>query len=236
LAPFPGAGTRLLRPIIRGWLAFLTRKWLPWLGVYRLVEIQATDRLRSAGPLILVANHRSFIDGLMLLGLAPDTGVLLKARDARQPTYALAARSFDVIGVDRNSRASIASALERSRALLAAGKRLLVFAEGSRAPSGRLQHFQRIAFQLALAANAPILPVILHSTCPLMAKVPGSLFPRGRNEYRIRFLDLERPRPDDDADSLCDRVHRRMARELKLLDAGTCWEVRDRNPRPVLAP
>ena len=49
-------------------------------------------------------------------------------------------------------------------------------------------------------------------------------FPRGDNEFRIRFLDQECPRPDDDADSLCDRVHRRMAQELERLDAGTVWE------------
>jgi hypothetical protein len=57
-----------------------------------------------------------------------------------------------------------------------------------------------------------------------MAKVPGSIFPRGRNDYRIRFLDPETPRPDDDPVAFCDRVHRRMAQELKLLDAGTVWE------------
>ena len=34
------------------------------------------------------------------------------------------------------------------------------------------------------------------------------------------------PRADDDADALCDRVHRRMARELKKLDAGTVWEIK----------
>jgi hypothetical protein len=57
-----------------------------------------------------------------------------------------------------------------------------------------------------------------------MAKVPGSVFPRQRVEYRIRFLDAETRLPDDTADSLSDRVYRRMARELKMLDAGTVWE------------
>ena len=99
-----------------------------------------------------------------------------------------------------------------------------MFPEGTRARSGRLQHFNRIAFQLALASGAPVWPVIVHSTCPFMAKVPGSIFPQGQNEFRIRFLDRECPRPDDDAISLCDRVHRRMAQELKILDAGTVWE------------
>jgi len=32
------------------------------------------------------------------------------------------------------------------------------------------------------------------------------------------------PRPDDDAEALSDRVHRRMAQGLKALDNRTAWE------------
>ena len=48
----------------------------------------------------------------------------------------------------------------------------------------------------------PVVPVILHTPLPFMAKLPGSIFPRRRNDYRIRFLDPEIPRADDDADAL----------------------------------
>ena len=165
------------------------------------------------------------MDALLVLGLVPRTGVVIKARDTRQLTYALLERHFDLVGVERTSLNSVGNSLERCGAMLALGKNLLVFPEGTRARSRRLQHFNRIAFQLAVTNRLPVLPVIIHSTHPWMAKVPGSVFPRGRNKYRIRFLDLETPRPDDTPDSLCDRVHRVMARELKSLDVGTVWEV-----------
>jgi len=127
--------------------------------------------------------------------------------------------------VDRHSLESVAVAMERCREILGRGKNLLVFPEGTRARSGRLQPFNRIAFDLTLAAGVPVVPVIVHSTQPFMAKVPGSIFPRRPNVYRIRFLDPERSRPDDDAIALCDRIHRRMTQELKELDAGTVWEI-----------
>ena len=224
LTPFPKAKSRVLRELVYRYLGFFTRTWLPLLGVYRIVEIAGLERARAAKPAVIVANHRSFMDAILLLGLLPGTGVVIKARDTRQPTYALLERHFDLASLERDSLNSVSSSLERGRALLANGKHLLVFPEGTRARSGRLQHFNRIAFQLALASGAPVWPVIVHSTCPFMAKVPGSIFPQGHNEFRIRFLDHECPRPDDDADSMCDRVHRRMAQELKLLDAGTVWE------------
>jgi 1-acyl-sn-glycerol-3-phosphate acyltransferase len=230
LMPFPRAKQRTLQVITHRYLAFFSRVWLPAIGIYRIAEISGLDRVTDLRPVICVANHRGFMDSILMLGLIPRTGVLIKSRNTRQLVYGLLARHFDLVSVDRNSLESLAASFEKCRRLLGEGKNMLIFPEGARAYSGRLQHFNRLAFDLALAARVPVLPVILHSTQPFMAKLPGSIFPRRRNEYRIRFLDPERPRPDDDASSLCDHVHRRMAQELKQLDAGTVWEIK---PQPL---
>jgi 1-acyl-sn-glycerol-3-phosphate acyltransferase len=226
LTPFPRAKYRLLQAGVHGYLGFFTRFWLPALGVYRVAEIAGREQALGVRPAVFVANHRGFMDGIFLLGLLPRTGVLIKARDTRQPTYRLLERHFDLVGVERNALSSVAASLEKCARLLRAGKNLLVFPEGTRARSGRLQPFNRLAFQLALTAGVPVVPVLIHSTHPFMAKLPGSLFPRGRNTYRIRFLDPEPARSDDAPDTLSDRVHGRMAAALKPLDAGTPWEVR----------
>jgi 1-acyl-sn-glycerol-3-phosphate acyltransferase len=128
------------------------------------------------------------------------------------------------VSVNRNSLDAIAKAFDRCRALLGDGKNLVIFPEGTRARSGRLQPFNRLAFDLALAANVPVLPVVIHSTEPFMGKISGSIFPHRENFFRIRFLDAELPHPGENAAQLCDRVHRRLAQELKQLDAGTSWE------------
>jgi 1-acyl-sn-glycerol-3-phosphate acyltransferase len=134
------------------------------------------------------------------------------------------------VSVNRNSIESVTSAFERCRQILTAGKNLVMFPEGTRARSGRLQPFSRLPFDLALAANVPVLPVVVHSTEPLMGKVPGSIFPRRKIFYRIRFLDPEPLRAGEDAARLCDRVHRRIVQELKVLDAGTSWEIKPPMP------
>jgi len=226
LAPFRQTKYRLLQAVTHRYLGAFTRTWLPALGVYRVVEISGLERALSVRPALCVANHRGFMDAILLLGLLPRTAVLIKARDTRQPTYAVLARHFDLVSVDRHSLDSISASLDRCRQILAQGKNLLVFPEGARARSGRLQRFNRFAFELARATGAPLIPVIIHSTQPFMAKLPGSIFPRARNEYRIRFLDPEPLRPDDDPSNSCDRVHGRMAQELRALDTGTVWEVR----------
>lgn len=224
LTPFPRARHRFLQVTMRGFLTVFARGWLPALGLYRIVEVLGLERALALGPVVLTANHRGFMDSLLLLSLAPQLGVVIKARDTRQLTYALLARTFDLVSIDSSRLSSVAAGLAACRRILSLGRRLLVYPEGTRSRSGRLQPFHPLAFELACQARVPVVPVLIHSTVPFMAKVPGSVFPRYRNEYRIRFLDPELPRPEDTAENLCDRVHRRMARELKTLDTGTVWE------------
>lgn len=224
LTPWPVARQRFFQKVLSGFLGFFTRVWLPLFRLYRIVEISGREKTEQVRPAVLVSNHRGFMDSIFLLGLSPRTGALTKASHARQPMYHLLVRYFDLVSVNRDSLESVTTASQRCRQILAAGKNLLVFPEGSRARSGRLQPFNRLAFDLALAAGVPVLPVVIHSTEPFMAKIPGSVFPCRRNFYRIRFLDPEPVRPGDDARALSDRVHRRIAQELKTLDAGTVWE------------
>jgi 1-acyl-sn-glycerol-3-phosphate acyltransferase len=223
LLPFRRAQQRFLQVVTYRYLGFFSRCWLPLIGTYQLAEISGLGPALAGRPVVFVANHRSLMDALLLLGLLPRTGVVIKSRDTRKVMNGLLARYFDLVSVDRHSLESLAATLAKCQRLVGEGKNLLVFPEGTRARSGRLQHFNRLAFDLALAARLPVVPVILHTTQPFMARLPGSIFPRGRNEYRIRFLAPEWPRPDDHAGALSDRVHRRMASELKTLDAGTVW-------------
>jgi 1-acyl-sn-glycerol-3-phosphate acyltransferase len=232
LLPFPRAQQGFLHLVTYHYLAFFSRRWLPFIGAYHIAEISGLERALAVRPAVFVANHRSLMDALLLIGLLPRTGVLIKSRYTRKVMNGLLARYFDLVSIDRHSFESVAATLEKSQRLLGDGKNLLVFPEGTRARSGRLQHFNRVAFDLALAARVPVVPVVLHTDLPFMAKLPGSVFPRSRNDYRIRFLDPEKPQPDDDSDALCDRVHRRMAQELKQLDVGTIWGIKTPGHRP----
>ncbi|HVM60836.1 MAG TPA: lysophospholipid acyltransferase family protein [Verrucomicrobiae bacterium] len=217
----PRAKAWIMQVVVHHYLAFLSRRWLPVLGIYQIAELPAAI---PPQPVVYVANHRGFMDAPLLLGLLPRTGVLVKTHYTRWMLPGILARHFDLVAIDPNSRASVQAALERCRAITAAGRSLLVFPEGTRARTGRLGRFKEVAFRLAVETCTPVAPVVIHSTQPFMAKVPGSVFPRRRNVYRIRLLDLDAVLPDDSSDALADRVYQRMARELKELDRGTVWE------------
>jgi 1-acyl-sn-glycerol-3-phosphate acyltransferase len=223
LVPWPKQRYRFLDLTLRGFMTAFTRSWLPALGIYEIVEISGLERALTLSPAVLAANHRGFMDSPLLLSLVPRLGVVIKARRARGLTYFVLMRTFDLVSIDPGRLSSVGAALAAGERVLAAGRRLLVYPEGVRARSGQLRPFHPLAFELACRARVPVIPVLIHSTVPFLAKVPGSIFPRQRNHFRIRFLEPEALLPNDTAESLGDRVRGRMARELKALDAGTYW-------------
>ena len=132
LTPFPRVRHRFLQFTLRGFLGLFVRGWLPALGLYRIVEVSGLDARTPAGPAVLAANHRSFLDSLLLLSLVPRLGVVIKARYTSQPIYIVLTRTFDMVSVDAGRLSSVAAALAACRRILSAGRRLLVYPEGTR--------------------------------------------------------------------------------------------------------
>ncbi len=226
LLPFPRAKHHVLSTVTYRYLGLLSRWFLPACGIYDVIEIRNVETARAQQPAVFVANHRSRMDAPFLLGLLPRTGALIKAYEGRQFSFNLLMRHFDYVSIDPTRLSSVNQAITRARQILAGGRSLLVFPEGTRASSARLQPFGAFAFQLARDAGVPLVPAVVHSVWPFMARIPGSYFPPARNAFRVRFLDPEFPRPDDDPRAWSDRVHRRMVQELRRLDVGTAWDTR----------
>src|SRR5512140_810846 len=111
LTPFPAARYRFLQVTMKCFLTLFARGWLPALSLYRIEEVRGLERVLALGPAVLAANHRGFMDSLLLLSLVPRLGVVIKARDTRQFTYALLARTFDLVSIDSSRLSSVAAGL-----------------------------------------------------------------------------------------------------------------------------
>ncbi|MBD3392402.1 MAG: hypothetical protein GF418_10055 [Chitinivibrionales bacterium] len=222
----PTLRKKALRTIFRLYCAFLTRAYLPVLQLYRVKETSGLHRSQVHEPVVYVANHRGRLDGPLLLGVIRNTGVIIKQLYARQPVYSAFVKHLDFVNVDPGSLESLADALKRCRDLVHNGTNLLVFPEGTRAASGKLLPFRDFAFRIAIHANVPVVPVVVHSDLPFMAKIKGSHFPRRKFTYRVRFLAPVMRQENETAGELAERVRQRLATELARLDRGTVWEDR----------
>ena len=214
----------LFGSVYRSYLYFLTHVYLPAFRNYQIIEESGFEEVRDGTPCIFVANHRSRIDGLFLLSILKKTGVIMKANYARLPVFSSLVKYTDFISVDSSSVETLAAAMDRCKELISRGDRLLVFPEGSRSRSAKLLPFKELAFRLAIETRVPVIPVIVHSAHPFMAKMPGSLIPPKDMPVVIRALEPVLPLERERAVEFAERVRRRMMAEIKKLDAGTVWE------------
>jgi len=222
--PFPRARRAIVLAIFNGSIYLLTRIYLPLLGIYSIRRIVGFDHEKKPEKTIFIANHRSRIDGPLVLSVIKHAGVLMKSEYSRAPFFASFINFLDFISVNPHSLDTLNTAMKKARSLIDAGKNMLIFPEGSRSSSARLQPFRDLAFRIAAETGARIIPVIVHTDLPFMAKIPKSTFPARRMNVQLHFLDpvvaQEGERPSDTA----ARTRRLMTEKLRELDESTIWE------------
>ncbi|MCS7187323.1 MAG: AMP-binding protein [Armatimonadota bacterium] len=203
--PENGAGllvTRLLQPEIRKeaerwidgtkfqcWVRGLTRKFLA--RVYeRWFEFEAhgLENLPASGPFIIAANHASHMD----------TGAVMVALGERaEKLFVLGARDYffntrlkgwffhtflQVVPFDRT--VNPLEGLRIAAAILQSGYSLLIFPEGTRSVTGKLQPFKPGLGLLAVETGVPVVPALIEGTFEALPK--GRLLPK-KSKIRVTF-------------------------------------------------
>jgi 1-acyl-sn-glycerol-3-phosphate acyltransferase len=124
----------------------------------------------EGGPFVVVANHQSILDILLLSRLPREMKWIAKEELFRIPWVGWMLRMSGDIAIRRGDPESGGEALARAREYLARGMSVMIFPEGTRSKKGTLLPFKSGAFRLALDAGAPVLPVAVHGTARGMPK------------------------------------------------------------------
>lgn len=128
------------------------------------VTVRGLDRVPGAGPLVIVMNHCSLIDGPLLFGhIRRPVSFLVKA-EAFTPVLAPILRSCGQIPVVRDTVDP--APIRRCVRLLRGGGALGIYPEGRRG-DGRVCTTRPGAAYLALRSGAAVLPVAAHGTADL---------------------------------------------------------------------
>lgn len=166
-ALLPPRGDWFLR-FARGW----ARTLLAVAGIS--VRVLHPERLAKGRSFVIVANHESFCDILVLLANLPMQVRFLAKRSVFQVPvlgWSIAAAGF--VPVDRGDRSRGAETVEAALRRLSGGRSLVIFPEETRTRNGDLLPFKRGAAHLALKSGLPILPVALAGTYRVLRR--GSL-------------------------------------------------------------
>ncbi|HQS82172.1 MAG TPA: AMP-binding protein [Thiobacillus sp.] len=194
-----GAGQRLGRAADAVWaawaravyllivpLAWLLIAILPSLGLRRRIakacaqlalaltglRPQVTGRQQLAGhdgPLIVVANHASFLDALVLTAvLPPRFAYVAKQELLKKPLAAIPLRRLGSAFVERFDSARGAEDTRALEERVRSGESMVFFAEGTFRGEPGLLPFRMGAFMLAARTGVPVLPVCLVGTRTLL--------------------------------------------------------------------
>lgn len=133
-------------------------------------EVSGLEHVPADGPVILAANHISFADEFFT-PLAARRQVFYFAKSEYFTTPGLRGRAmaafFNGMGqvpVERADPRAAASVIDIGVDVLAGGRALGIFPEGTRSPDGRMYKFRTGVARLALRSGAPVVPVGLVGT------------------------------------------------------------------------
>jgi 1-acyl-sn-glycerol-3-phosphate acyltransferase len=183
------------------------------------IHIEGREKAEKGSTYIIISNHQSLLDILLINCLRYKFRWISKIENFRVPVIGWYLRMADYITVDRGNEDSKNNMMEKSFNCLKRGISIMIFPEGTRSLNNEIGFFKRGAFQLALQANVPILPVLIDGTGGILPK-HGLIFGSGHH-IRIKVLDPVYPGTFDTniPESLALKFNSLMASELSELRA-----------------
>ncbi len=128
-------------------------------GLSTLV-VEGDENFPRDRPYILMMNHQSMADIMVAWMIAP-TPVRFIAKHVLSyvPVVGWVMWIFGMVSIDRGDAHAAAKALKKAARVLAGGRTLCAFPEGTRTRDGKIGPFKKGVFLLAMKAKVPIIPV-----------------------------------------------------------------------------
>lgn len=138
------------------------------------VEIKNKEKIEKGTSYIIISNHQSHFDILALVTtLGAQYRWFIKREMLKVPLFGYGLYASRNIFIDRFDTAKAIESINKGIRRLPKGVSVMVFAEGTRSPDGRIHEFKKGGFMVAVEHKIPILPVTVNGSRQVMPK--GSL-------------------------------------------------------------
>jgi 1-acyl-sn-glycerol-3-phosphate acyltransferase len=135
-------------------------------------------------PYVVVSNHESFVDILLISHLPWEMKWLSKVEILRIPVLGWDMWLAGDVPVERGTARSAVKAIRRCRKILEQRVSVIIFPEGTRTNTDEMLPFKDGAFRLAIDAGVPILPLMVRGTRTALPK-HGWRFGRADAEVQV---------------------------------------------------
>lgn len=185
-----------------------------WCNPAWLVTVVGREKIRPHTTYVMVANHLSLLDILVLFRLFEHFKWVSKIENFKVPFIGWNMLLNRYIKLRRGDRDSVVAMMAECERSLGAGNSIMMFPEGTRSPTGEIRTFKPGAFELAVRTRTPILPIAISGTADALPKRGFVL--QGRHPIRISVLDPIPPEelPEGTFEEIADHVRSLIAAEV----------------------
>jgi 1-acyl-sn-glycerol-3-phosphate acyltransferase len=185
------------------------------------IKIEGREKAVKGTTYVIISNHQSLLDILLINCLRFRFKWISKIENINLPFLGWYLRMAGYITIDRGNEESKAEMLEKSLGCLNRGISIMLFPEGTRSPDREIRLFKRGAFQLALEAKVPVLPILIDGTGGILPK-HGLIFNIGHH-ITIRVLEPVMPEHfgTDNVEELADKFKSLLILEMKKLQVNS---------------
>ena len=154
-----------------------------WAAGVRVV-VHGPENVRNGA--IYMQNHVSWFDIFAVASVLPRYTFVAKAELRRIPVFGRGAEAAGIVFIDRDNRKAAFESYKVAAGEVQRGRNVVVCPEGTRGRDYHLRPFKKGPFVLAIAAGAPIVPVVVYGALEVMPK--GSFRVRP-NVVHVHFLE-----------------------------------------------
>ena len=198
---------RLLHLYSCAWASLYTYVFPYW-----TVRVRGRERIRPGAAYVLVANHQSLLDILVLFRLYTHFKWVSKVSIFRVPFLGWNMSLNRYIAIRRGDRADARRMMAACAVALDGGSSIMIFPEGTRSLDGKLKDFRHGAFSLALRHRVPIVPILIDGTLDALPKHGLAL--RNAADIVIEVLEPIDATAFADVEPLREHVHEVMKHAL----------------------
>lgn len=193
------------------WYAYTWANHFLTLAPFWHVRVENRELLPDRSAAVLVANHQSSADIMMLFTLRKPFRWVSKASLFNVPFLGWTMRMAGYVPIRRGSTSSRNEMMQRCRELLDQNVPVAIFPEGTRSTEAKMRPFKRGAFVLATEAKVPVIPIVIHGTRNSLPR--NTWIFAGQNKVYPIVHVMEAVDPADfdyNSKELCAEVRRRM--------------------------
>lgn len=143
-----------------------------------LVRIEGKEHINKNQSYVIVSNHQSHFDILVLYGwLGIDIKWVMKSSLRNVPVIGYVCEKMEHIYINRSNTTAALTSINNAKKRIKKGTSVIFFPEGTRSKTEELGPFKKGAFKFALDLGLPVLPITITGTHKILPKNTRDLFP-----------------------------------------------------------